>query len=126
MDKDDYLEQFVFSHLTNLNDGFDAVGIKYFSESDFGILLRRVEEQGIGIFGIGPWKNRDLYDVRSCEDYGLAPSDSQWYWKAFEAFKKEDKGLLYAATFSVPKRLLNSEAQQNGAGKTDPQSGSLA
>lgn len=113
MNKDEYLEQFVFSRLTNLNDGFDAEGIKYFSAADFRTVLHRVEELGIGIFGIEPWKNGDFYDVRVCEDYEANPSNSQWYWSAFEAFTKEDGALVYAATFEVPERLLNNGAQHD-------------
>ena len=112
MNKEEYLERFVFNNLTNLNDGFDAEGIKYFSESDFGTVLRRAEEQGIDIFGIEPWKNGDFYDVRVCGDYESNPSNSQWYWTAFEAFTKEDGELLYAATFGVPERLLNEGSQK--------------
>ncbi|BCX46772.1 hypothetical protein HAHE_06800 [Haloferula helveola] len=116
MNKDEYLEKFVFNGLTNLNHGFDAEGTKYFSGSEFRSVLCRVEKLGIGIYGIEPWKNGDLYDVRVCEDYELNPSNPQWYWKAFEAFTKEDRGLLYAATFHVPERLLNEQAQQAGDG----------
>jgi len=106
MDKDEYLEQLIFKGLTNLNNGFDAEGIKYFSADDFRIILRRVEELGVGVLGIEPWKNGDFYDVRGCKDYESAPSDSHWYWTAFEAFNKEDEALVYSATFDVPTRML--------------------
>ena len=54
-----YLDKHVFYGLTNLNDGFDAMSIKYFSETDFKIVLDRVKEFGIGITGIEPWKERE-------------------------------------------------------------------
>ena len=100
----------MFRGLTNLNDGFDAESIRYFSEPDFETILRRVEELGIGIFGIEPWKNRDFYDVRGCDDYEYSSTDPRWYWRAFEDFKNEDKELLYAATFDIPDSKLNGGA----------------
>jgi hypothetical protein len=68
MDKD-YLDKHIFIGLTNLNDGFDAPGIKYFSEKDFDIVLtRRVKEHGIAVYGIEPWLNRDYYATSVYED----------------------------------------------------------
>ena len=107
MDKHEYLGKFVFHGLTNLNDGFDAVGISYFSEADFETVLRRVEELGIGVCGIEPWKDKKYYDVRIFEDYKYESSDPRWYWSAFEEFRKKDKELLYAATFAIPEEKLN-------------------
>ena len=63
MNKEAYLEEFIFKGLTNLNDGFDAESIKYFSQQDFETILNRIEEYGLGIYGIEPWKNGKFYDV---------------------------------------------------------------
>lgn len=99
--KRDYLNANVFYNLKNMNDGFDAESIYYFSQSDFEIVLNRIEKLGIGIYGIEPWLNREFYDVKVAEDYGGVTTDSKWYRKAFDEFKKENENLLYAATYDV-------------------------
>jgi len=101
-----YLDKHVFYGLTNLNDGFDAMSIKYFSETDFKIVLDRVKEFGIGITGIEPWKDGEFYDVMIYEMVTNNPADPEWYLKAFEDFKKDDKNLQYAASYSVSDKQL--------------------
>ena len=96
-----YLNTNVFYDLKNMNDGFDSESIYYFSQLDFEIVLNRIEKLGIGIYGIEPWLNRDFYDVKDVEDYCGITTDSKWYKKAFEEFKKENENLLYAASYDV-------------------------
>ena len=97
-----YLNQHVFYDLQNQNSGFDSESIKYFFEEDFKVVLDRVEKLNIGINGIEPWLNEEFYDVAVVEDYGNNPFDSNWYKNAFENFKKENKNLLYAASYVLP------------------------
>ena len=52
--KEEFLKSKIFFGLENLNNGFDSESIYYFSESDFEIVLNRVEKNGIGIYGIEP------------------------------------------------------------------------
>ena len=106
MEQKEFLEQNVFTGLTNLNDGFDSEGIPYFSATDFEIVLQRVEHFGIGIYGIEPWHNGKLYDVLGHEDYKKKATDPKWYHKAFKDFKKRQEGMAYAATYKVSKKLL--------------------
>lgn len=101
-----YLKTNVFNGLENLNDGFDSESIYYFSESDFEIVLDRVEKNGIAIFGIEPWLNGDFYDVKNFEDYKTVASDPKWYRKAFAQFKESGKKLMYSASYEVPKKLF--------------------
>lgn len=101
-----YLDKNVFYGLKNLNNGFDVASIKYFSESDFEIVLDRIEKLKCGITGIEPWKNGLFYGVITYEMRSESPFDSKWYREAFEEFKREDKTLQYAASYSVPKELL--------------------
>jgi hypothetical protein len=69
MDKTLFLDKFIFYGLENLNDGFDTLTIKYFSESDFKIVLTRIEKMKITIHGIEPWQNGTYYDVMCSEDF---------------------------------------------------------
>ena len=106
MTKEQFLEERLFSDLTNLNDGFDAEGIKYFSQSEFEVVLQRVEANRIEIYGIEPWKDGEYYGIKIAEDYYLDPSDPKWFRKAFEEFKEDDPDLQYAASYGIPERLL--------------------
>ena len=101
-----YLEDFIFKGLENKNDGFDAETIYYFSESDFEIVLNRVEKKGIAIYGIEPWLNGNFYDVLSYEDYKTVPNDPKWYRKAFSEFKKREKHLIYSGSYQIPKEVF--------------------
>lgn len=106
-----FLDKNIFRGLKNLNNGFDAKSIKYFSESDFEIVLNRVKELGLGIFGIEPWSNGSFYEVSIFEDYTNNSKDSSWYNIAFENFKKEGKGLVYSATYDIPVEILIEDKQ---------------
>jgi hypothetical protein len=104
--KEEFLKTKIFFGLKNLNDGFDSESIYYFSESDFNIVLNRVEKHGIGIYGIEPWLNGDFYNVRVHEQLNAEPNDPNWYREAFSEFKKSGKNLHYSATYEIPNELI--------------------
>jgi hypothetical protein len=106
MNEQEYLEKNVFYGLKNLNYGFDALSIKYFSQKDFEIVLCRIEKLGLGIYGIEPWSNGSYFDVSIYQEYSNDPSDPNWYKKAFNKFVKLDENLQYSATYHVPEELL--------------------
>lgn len=106
MEKLIYLRENIFKWLKNLNNGFDSSSIYYFSESDFKIVLNRVENYKLGVLWIEPWKNRKFYWILTCEEFNMKASNSIWYKKAFEIFKKQDKDLLYAASYDIPTSIL--------------------
>ena len=106
MNTEDFLDKYIFGGLKNLNDGFDAKAIKYFSGKDFEVVLVRVEEYGLGITGIEPWLNGDFYSVAIYESYETASTDPKWYKTAFQGFAKSGKDLQYSATYYVPEDLL--------------------
>lgn len=98
----DYLNENIFFGLKNMNDGFDSMSIYYFSESDFEIVIYRVEKYGIGILGIEAWLNGEFYDVKTAEDYDADSTDSKWYRKAFVEFRETTaRNLLYAASYEI-------------------------
>jgi hypothetical protein len=101
----EYLKKHIFFGLENLNDGFDVASIGYFSESQFEVVLDRVKQNGLGIHGIEPWQNGEYYDVRTCP-MGTEPTDSNWYFKAFQEFKQRGEKLDYAASYYIPENLL--------------------
>ena len=97
-----YLNANIFNGLTNLNDGFDVPSISYFNEEQFQIVLERVKEKGIGIYGIEPWKNGEYFDLDTFEDYKTYPQDPEWYFTAFNKFKQTGEDLQYSASYYVP------------------------
>ncbi len=103
-----YLEGYIFIGLRNLNDGFDAESIFYFSEADFKIILERAEERGIAIYGIEAWSDGDSFEgVKTFEDFGREANDPGWYKTAFSDFKKEGS-YIYNASFKVFEELLEA------------------
>jgi hypothetical protein len=106
MEQIEFLEKNVFNGLEKLKDGFEGESVPFFSESDFAILLERVEYFGIGIYGIEPWFNGALYDVITNENLKKKATDPRWYKKAFQTFKSRQPGLSYSATYKVSAKLL--------------------
>lgn len=105
----EFLDKHVFKGLKNLNDGFDAAGIKYFNSSEFKIVLDRVEELGLGIYGIEPWKDGEFFWVETYEDSGFSHTDPRWYRKSFEEFLAMDDDLQYAASYWIPEKYFEEE-----------------
>lgn len=101
MKKEKHLSEIIFKDLKNLNDGFDVKTIYYFSEADFEIVLNRIDELGLGIWGIEPWINGHYFDAKSCDEYGMKSTNSNWYRKAFDEFKATGEKLQYAATYDL-------------------------
>lgn len=111
MTKSEFMDKYIFKGLTNINDGFDAQSINYFSESDFRTVLDRVEEYGVEIYGIEPWKNGEYYDCKVYESYLDIADDAsnpKWYRSVFETFVLESEDLQYSASYGVSEKLLNS------------------
>ena len=109
MEQTEFLKQHAFTDLKNMNNGFDQEEIQYFSESDFEILLQRVEHFGISIYEIKPWFNKEFLDVSVHGDHNKKATDPRWYKKAFLTFRKSQTGLSFSATYKVSKKLLARE-----------------
>jgi hypothetical protein len=106
MEQAEFLEKNIFQDLKNLNDGFDAETTLHFSESDFEIILQRIEHLGIGVYKIEPWHNGKLYEMAGHENFKKKATDPRWYKKAFLTFKSRQTGLSYSATYKVSSKLL--------------------
>jgi hypothetical protein len=109
MTKEEFLETYIFKGLENINDGFDGETIKYFTEQDFEKVLDRVEQYGLGVYGIEPWKDGEYYDCKIFENYTNDATDPQWYRKAFQDFLAEGNELQYSASYEVPEQYLQDE-----------------
>lgn len=106
MEQTEFLEKNVFTDLKNLNDESGQEVNPYFSETDFEIVLKRVEHFGIGVYGIETWLDGKAYKASGHEDFRKKATDPKWYKKAFLTYKSEQAGLTYSATYKVSKKLL--------------------
>lgn len=106
MEQKEFLEKNVFKGLEKLSEGSNGETVPFFSEADFETVLERVEYFGIGIYGIEPWFNGEMYDVITNEDLKKKATDPNWYKKAFKTFKTRQSGLSYSATYKVSAKLL--------------------
>ena len=102
----EFLKKYIFYDLEDLNDGFDSPLIKYFSKEDFEKVLDRAELYGIEIFGIEPWPDRQFFNVRIYEDYGIPADNPKWYRDAYSKFLNEGVTSYFSATYGVPENLL--------------------
>ncbi|MCK0132517.1 hypothetical protein MWU59_13490 [Flavobacteriaceae bacterium F08102] len=106
MKQSEFLEKNVFNDLENQNNGFDKENSHHFSQSDFNLVLERVEHYGIGIYELITWRNGTFYAVANHVETKKKATDPQWYQKAFLTFKTAQPGLTYAAKFKVSNKLL--------------------
>ena len=106
MEQSQFLEKNIFTDLKNLNAGLAEEGIKYFSESDFGIILDRAEHFGLSIYNITPWIKSKTLEASSHEDHKKKATDPKWYKKEFKTLKTRQEGFLYSAKYKVSKKLL--------------------
>jgi hypothetical protein len=106
MEQSQFLEKNIFTDLKNLNAGFGQEGVKYFSESDFEIVLDRAEHFGLSIYTIKPWSKDKSHEASSHESHKKKATNPVWYKKEFMTLKTRQEGLLYSATYKVSKKLL--------------------
>jgi len=96
----EFIENVIFKGLTNHNDGFDAVGIKWFSKEDFEIILKRTEQYRLFISAIEHWPLDDADDCKLY--YPVERGCRPWYFQAFEYLVKKDRTNLFSASFNQP------------------------
>ena len=106
MDQVTFLEAHVFKGLKNHNTGNNASTLHYFSESDFEIVLKRLEHFGIGMYVMAPLYDGVAETVATHTNFNKKATDARWYKKAFLTYKMHQPGLLYAATYKVSNKLL--------------------
>jgi len=106
MDQEKFLEQYIFTDLKNLNNGFEKDGQQFFSETDFEIILQRAEHFGLSIYSINPWVKNEVLEASSHEDHKKKATDPKWYKKEFLTLKSSQSGLFYSAKYKVSKKLL--------------------
>ena len=115
-EKELFLQEHIYKGLKNLNTGFDAPCIYYFSAEDFKILLERAKKLELLIYGIEPWKDNDYYDCLVCENYKMHASNPKWYNAAFTEFlNRNEEGLMYAASYGI--KGFENEKEVKGSSK---------
>lgn len=112
----DYLFKHVFLELGNITESTPH-NLGWLSEQEFEIVLNRIKEHGLAVFGIEPYtKEEDENDDDwfDCMVFELSeeknPFNPEWYFGAFEGLNKKAKKtgckLKWSATYYVPDELL--------------------
>ncbi len=113
MDKNEFLEAYIFNGLEPIEVANATEGITYFSESDFGIILERAEHYGLSVYTIEARLEAEVFDTLSHDKAKKKATDPKWYTQALVHFKKRQSGLVYGATYKVSQKLLdrNNDAE---------------
>ena len=102
----EFLQAEIFKGLTNLNKKATEAKEYKFEEADFAIILERAEYNGLGIYNVTTWLKRTTFGTITHQDQAKKATDPRWYNRAFITFKNRQEGLIYAADFKVPAKLL--------------------
>lgn len=99
-----YLNKHIFYGLQK-NPDIENSSMVSFDESDFSIVLERVQANSIGIYGIEVSLNDKYYDIKTYEQYNSYPKDIKWFTAAFTRFKELNLDLRYSASYYVAGNL---------------------
>jgi len=102
----------LYNSLTDLNTGFDAPSIKYFSETDFITIMTRCKDNQVDIYGIESFtKNGEFIDCIVKEMYidDENNDNNLWYLEAFQDLKNKmnliainnNIQIIYTASYSL-------------------------
>ena len=112
--EEQFMREKIFHDLKDVNTGFDVACISYFTEEEFDIVLQRIEKYKIDVYGIEPFFENEFYDVVCHEDYNIGANNPLWYRTAFDNFRKEKKGLQYAASYNIPIEVYEAFLREKG------------
>ena len=107
MKQADFLEQHVFTGLTNLNSASNNEENQHFSEEDFAVILERAEHFGMSIYEIEAHLDGKQFGVTGHNQLKKKATDANWYKKAFLTFSKSQSGLNFSAKYKVSTKLLD-------------------
>ncbi|TVZ51000.1 hypothetical protein [Dokdonia sp. Hel_I_53] len=110
MEKEEFLEQYLFKDLKALKGVKDTEQSYLFTETDFEKILSRAKYYGIGIYTIEAYFKGKAYANTTHEDHKKKATDYSWSQRAFTTFKKEQAGLTYSATYKISPKLLAKES----------------
>lgn len=106
MEQPQFLEQYVFKGLTNVNPAKTEDAVHHFSEKDFEEVLNRCAYFGIGIYTIESFLDGESFGASVHEDFRKKATDAAWYEKAFATFRMTTPGMTYCGTYKVSLKLL--------------------
>lgn len=110
MTQEDFLAQKVFIGLKSEKADKQNNDL-YFSEEDFEEVLTKSEYFGISIYNIKTIFDGKQHKALNHEEFRKKATDAKWYTREFKNLKREQEGLLYAATYKVSKKLLARDSK---------------
>lgn len=104
MREEDFLVQFIFCGLKNMNNGIDSDSIWHFSIEDFETVMDRIEQHNILMLGIECWSHKKIRTVKYADSYEYV---DKWHRKAVaELHRSNAFPCTFAATYEIPDVLL--------------------
>jgi hypothetical protein len=113
--EDRFLQEVIYTGLTDLNTGFDSPLIGHFSPEEFLIVLDRCEALNVEVIGIEVFTT-DVEPPSKVQmvDIEISPVPGYDWARRFVREYMEESGITISATFDVPDALLNSIPKQEG------------
>lgn len=102
----EFLQTEIFKDLTNLNKKASKAKEYKFDEADFATVLERAAYNGLSLYSITTWLKRTTFGTITHLDQSKKATDARWYNRAYITMKKRQEGLIYAADFKVPVKLM--------------------
>ncbi|WP_316849635.1 hypothetical protein [Pedobacter agri] len=103
--KHKFLNKHIFFGLNKIPN-VETSSMVSFNEEDFAIVLKRVKEHKIGIYGIEVSFDSEFYSIKTHEEYSTFPQDAEWYTAAFKSLKEYQLDLRYSASYYIAGNLL--------------------
>ena len=98
--KHKFLNNYIFRGLKKSPD-IETSSMVSFDEADFSIVLERVKEKSIGIYGIEVSIDGKFYSIKTHEEYSTFPQNVEWFTAAFKYFQSLKLNLRYSASYYI-------------------------
>ena len=105
-----YIKNTILGDLSNQNNGYADNDVKLLSFEDTKTAMKRIQNNTIGVSGIGLWKNQKPYDHMIFEMVANKPTDSIWYAEIQKLINEfSENNISFEIRVSMPDSLLISK-----------------
>jgi hypothetical protein len=105
------LEQFLTAILfKDLDYKVTEEGVQVFSSDAFREVIERSMKNGVGIYRVLVWKNDEVEEILTHEQFLKKATDLRWAKTAYFKFSREDATYEFSGEFKVSEKLLERAA----------------
>ncbi len=105
------LEQFLTDILfKDLDHKVTEEGVQVFSSDAFREVIERSMKNGVGIYRVLVWKNDEVEEILTHEQFLKKATDLRWAKTAYFKFAREDASYEFSGEFKVSEKLLQRAA----------------